>query len=220
MHHIFEDIFGEEILYAILSGPSFAREVIDGKPTAVTLASKSEGFAVDMRTLFSTPFFRVYSHSDVIGVEVGGALKNVIAIASGICSGLGLGHNAIASLITRGLVEMAKMGKVLGAEAYTFFGLSGMGDLVLTCTGDLSRNRRVGIALGYGKGLREALSEIGGVAEGVETVRAVVRLAERFNVEMPISSEVYKVLFEGKSPQKSISDLMGREAKFEFYWLK
>ncbi len=220
VHEILGDVLKDDLVYAVLSGPSFAKEVIEGKPTAVTLSSLNEDFAVSMRQLFTTSNFRVYSHHDVVGVEVAGALKNVIAIAAGICVGLGLGHNSIASLITRALVEITRFGKALGAESHTFFGLAGMGDLVLTCTGDLSRNRRVGVEIGRGKSLNYALRKLKGVAEGVETVRAVVEMAKELSVEMPISSEVYQVLFCGKKPADSIAALMGRETKFEFYWLE
>ncbi len=203
--------------YTVLSGPSFAKEVALGKPTAVTVASKDEKLAVMVRDTFSTSHFRVYSHTDVVGVEIAGALKNVMAIAAGICDGLGLGLNARASLINRGLVEMARFGTALGAEEKTFWGLAGMGDLVLTCTGDLSRNRRLGIEIGKGKSLEEVLSSTLSVVEGVETVKAVKGMAEKMGVEMPISLEVYRVLFEGKSPEKSVKDLLERELKFEFH---
>ncbi len=220
VHEILFEILEERLVYAVLSGPSFAVEVMEGKPTAVTVSSNNQEFAVSMRELFSASNFRVYSHDDVVGVEVAGALKNVIAIAAGICTGLGLGYNAIASLITRALVEIARFGEVLGAKSHTFFGLAGMGDLVLTCTGDLSRNRKVGIEIGKGKSLEGALRKLRGVAEGVETVRAVVEMSKELGVEMPISYEVYQVLFCGKRPYESIATLMGREAKFEFYWIK
>ncbi len=214
---IFADMGFEN--YAVLSGPSFAVEVAKGLPTAVTVASRREELAVAARDLFSFKTFRVYSHTDVVGVEVAGALKNVIAIASGICDGLGLGSNARASLINRGLVEIARFGVALGAELSTFMGLAGVGDLVLTCTGDLSRNRRLGLEIGRGKRLEEVLSSSRSVVEGVQTVRAVVSMAERLSVEMPISLEVYRVLFEGKSPAHSVRDLMRREPKFEFHWV-
>ncbi len=202
--------------YVVLSGPSFAKEVAQKKPTAVTVASEREELAVMARELFYTSYFRVYSHTDVVGVEMAGALKNVIAIAAGISDGLGLGNNARASLINRGLMEMARLGRAMGARLETFWGLSGMGDLVLTCTGDLSRNRRLGMMIGKGMRLGEALKSLEGVAEGVETSRAVMSIARELKVEMPICTEVYRVLFEAKSPLDSVKDLLGREPKFEF----
>ena len=202
--------------YAVLSGPSFALEVAHGKPTAVTVAAEDEKLAKRAMSLFNSDAFRVYAHTDVVGVEIAGALKNVMAIASGISDGLGLGLNARASLINRGLVEMARLGVALGAQLQTFWGLAGMGDLVLTCTGDLSRNRRLGLRIGKGERLEEILASTREVVEGVETVRAVVAIARDLGVEMPISFEVYSILFEGKDPLKSVKDLLNREPKFEF----
>ncbi|RME63149.1 MAG: NAD(P)-dependent glycerol-3-phosphate dehydrogenase, partial [Nitrospirae bacterium] len=181
---------------AVLSGPSFAKEVAKGLPTAVTLAVEDPAVGLLLQEVFNTSTFRVYTHTDIIGVELGGALKNVIAIAAGIADGLGLGYNARAGLITRGLAEIVRLGVAMGAEPVTFSGLSGIGDLVLTCTGALSRNYTVGYKLGQGRKLREILSEMKEVAEGVETTASAKALAEKHGVEMPIVQEVYRVLYE------------------------
>jgi glycerol-3-phosphate dehydrogenase (NAD(P)+) len=201
--------------YAALSGPSFAREVARHVPTAVTVAATSKEVAVEVQCLFATPFFRVYSSTDVIGVELGGALKNIVALAAGIIDGLGLGHNTRAALITRGLAEMSRLGTTLGAEPLTFLGLSGVGDLVLTCTGELSRNRTVGFQLGQGRKLEEILGEMRMVAEGVKTTRSVYHLARRQNVELPICEEMYRILYENRSPREAVATLMQRDLKHE-----
>ncbi len=195
---------------AALSGPTFAREVYERQPTAAAVASASADVARAAQMALAAPHFRVYTNDDVIGVELGGALKNVIAIAAGILDGLGLGHNARAALITRGLAEITRLGVALGARAETFAGLAGVGDLVLTATGHLSRNRSLGVELGKGRTLDEVLAKRLSVAEGVETARAAVALAEGAKVELPISREVARVLFEGKSPKQAIGDLMER----------
>lgn len=213
---IFTELFGDEIRQAALSGPSFAKEVAKGAPTAVTLATANEDEAGRLQKLFNSPYFRVYTNQDIMGVEIGGALKNVMAIAAGISDGLGLGHSARAALITRSLAEMTRLGVALGADARTFSGLSGLGDLVLTCTGELSRNRTVGFKLGSGMKLKEILESMKMVAEGVATSRSAYRLAERTGVEMPIVTEVYKVLYRGKSPARAVSNLMSRSLKVEF----
>lgn len=200
---------------AFLSGPSFALEVAQQKPTAVTVASRSEESAAHAQQLFQAPHFRVYTTDDVTGVELGGALKNVIAVAAGMATGLGLGHNALAALITRGLAEISRLGAALGADPITFAGLAGMGDLILTCTGDLSRNRSVGVELGRGRTLREILAEMNMVAEGVDTARAARALALRMEIEMPIVEEVYSVLFEDRPAREAVSNLMLREPKPE-----
>lgn len=200
---------------AVLSGPSFAIEVCTGRPTAVLLAGEDVELVRRLQALVMTPFFRVYAGTDLIGVQLGGALKNVIALAAGVVEGLGLGHNARAALITRGLAEMIRLGTVMGADPRTFYGLSGMGDLVLTCTGPLSRNYTVGLRLGKGDKLQEILKETHAVAEGVRTSRAALGLAVRFGVEMPIVREVCAVLFEVKPPQRAVTDLMERAAKDE-----
>lgn len=201
--------------YAALSGPSFAREVARQVPTAVTVAATSKEVAVEVQRLFATPLFRVYSSTDVIGVELGGALKNIIALAAGIIDGLGLGHNTRAALITRGLAEISRLGTTLGARPLTFLGLSGVGDLVLTCTGELSRNRAVGFQLGQGKKLKEILAEMRMVAEGVKTTRSVYHLARKQGVELPICEQMYHILYEGRSPRAAVATLMQRDLKHE-----
>jgi glycerol-3-phosphate dehydrogenase (NAD(P)+) len=200
-----------------LSGPSFALEVAQEHPTAVTIASHNAEAAAEAQQLFQTPYFRCYTSTDVVGVEIGGALKNVIAVAAGMAVGLGLGHNATAALITRGLAEMARLGMRLGANPLTLSGLAGMGDLILTCTGALSRNRHVGIELGRGRALEEVLAEMTMVAEGVETTRAAHELAMRADIEMPIVAEVHAVLFEGRTAASALENLMLREPKPELW---
>ncbi len=201
---------------AALSGPSFAREVAEGKPTAVTVASTDQALAARVQKEFSDPRFRIYVNDDLIGVELGGALKNVIAIAAGVCYGLGTGHNSVAALITRGLVEITRLAVACGAEPQTMSGLAGMGDLVLTCTGGLSRNRSVGAALGEGKRLEEIMSGMHGtVAEGVLTTNAAIGLAKKYGVEMPITEQMYAILHDGKSAHDAIRELMTRPGKAE-----
>lgn len=198
-----------------MSGPSFAREIADGKPSAVTLACEIESYAISVQQSISTPWFRCYTHTDVVGTEFGGALKNVVAIAVGICDGLGLGQNARAGLMTRGLREITRLAVKLGADPLTFLGLAGMGDLVLTCTGDLSRNRRVGLELGRGRELSEILADTKQVAEGVRTTHAACALADLHEVEMPICQGV-RLLLEGKlKPGGAIDYLMGRQLRNE-----
>ncbi len=197
-----------------LSGPTFAREVYEGQPTACAAAGEAEP-ACRAQTAMSTSGFRVYTNDDVIGVELGGALKNVIAIAAGILEGLGLGNNPRAALITRGLAEITRLGVAMGAQPLTFAGLAGMGDLVLTACGPLSRNRSLGMALGQGKTLEEIMAGRHSVAEGVGTAKAAVELGRRVGVELPIASEVSRVLFEGKSPRAAIGNLMERALKSE-----
>lgn len=198
-----------------LSGPSFAVEVAQEHPTAVAVASRSHDAAEQTQQLFQTDYFRVYTNPDVRGVELGGALKNVIALAAGMADGLGLGHNTRAALITRGLAEMARLGTALGASPLTFAGLAGMGDLILTCTGGLSRNRTVGVRLGKGERLSAILGDMKMVAEGVDTSRAAYDLSLREGIEMPIVSEVYAVLFEDKPAAEAVRALMVREPKPE-----
>jgi glycerol-3-phosphate dehydrogenase (NAD(P)+) len=198
-----------------LSGPSFALEVARRMPTAVAMASHHEESALRAQQLFQAPFFRVYTNPDVIGVELGGALKNVIAIAAGMATGLQLGHNALAALITRGLAEIARLGIARGANPLTFSGLAGMGDLILTCTGELSRNRSVGVALGQGKSIEEILGGMYMVAEGVETTRAAHALARQAGIEMPIVAEMHGVLFEARTPREALENLMLRGPKPE-----
>jgi glycerol-3-phosphate dehydrogenase (NAD(P)+) len=201
---------------AALSGPSFAKEVAAGKPAAVTVASGDLDLAARVQREFSDPGFRIYLNDDVTGVELGGALKNVIAIAAGVCSGLGIGDNAVAALITRGLAEITRLAVACGARPQTLAGLAGMGDLVLTCTGNLSRNRSVGEALGQGKRLKEIIAGMHGmVAEGVLTTSAALGLAARHGVEMPITEQMQSILHDGKSPHDAIRELMTRPGKAE-----
>jgi len=199
-----------------LSGPSFAREVARGDPTAVTVASSDGELARIVQQACNDSRFRVYTNDDVIGVELGGALKNIIAIAAGVCAGLGLGHNSVAALITRGLAEMARLVIACGGRLDTMAGLAGLGDLVLTCTGELSRNRSVGVELGKGRRLTDIIAGMhGAVAEGVFTTRAAVGLARTKRVEMPITEQMYEILENGKAPQQAIEELMTRAAKRE-----
>lgn len=198
-----------------LSGPSFAREVSQGMPTAVVAAARDLRVAERIQTEFSTDKFRVYTHDDIVGVELGGAMKNVIALAAGVADGLGFGHNTRAALITRGLAEMTRMGLQLGGRAETFAGLAGMGDLVLTCTGDLSRNRTVGIELGKGRSLEEILAGMQMVAEGVKTSLSAYQLAQKLGVEMPIIEQIYLILYQHKDPRQAVTDLMMRDLKAE-----
>ncbi|MDD2319280.1 MAG: NAD(P)-dependent glycerol-3-phosphate dehydrogenase [Geobacteraceae bacterium] len=201
--------------FSVLSGPSFAREVALEMPTAVVAASPVASIAQRVQETFSTPWFRVYTNSDMVGVELGGSIKNVIAIAAGISDGLGLGYNPRAALITRGLAEIARLGLAMGGQSATFAGLAGMGDLVLTCTGDLSRNRTVGMQLGEGKKLAEILAGMRMVAEGVKTTESAYHLAQKLGVEMPITEQVYRVLYEDKPPRQAVMDLMTRGLKAE-----
>jgi glycerol-3-phosphate dehydrogenase (NAD(P)+) len=201
---------------AVLSGPSFAFEVLKRQPTAVVVAAQEEAVAERVQRAFATPHFRVYRATDIVGIELGGAVKNVIAIATGLCDGLGFGHNARAALITRGLAEMSRLGAALGADPLTFMGLAGMGDLVLTCTGDLSRNRTVGIRLASGMTLEEVTASLGGqVAEGVKTCASTRELARRIGVDMPIVEAIWRILYDGKDPRGTVSVLMGRPLKAE-----
>lgn len=199
-----------------LSGPSFAKEVARGDPTAVTMASADSELARAVQHAFNSSRFRVYTNDDVIGVELGGALKNIIAIAAGVCDGLELGHNSVAALITRGLAEIARLVVACGGRLDTMAGLAGLGDLVLTCTGDLSRNRSVGVELGKGRKLPDIIAAMhGAVAEGVFTTKAAVGLARKKNVEMPITEQMFAILEQGKAPQQAIEDLMTRAARSE-----
>lgn len=217
MSGIWKDILPSEALVNLLciSGPSFAREVIKRIPTAITVAGDQMQIAQEVQQVFSTPYFRVYTSLDRIGVELAGALKNVIALAAGACDGLGFGHNTRAALITRGLAEITRLGVRMGAHPLTFSGLSGIGDLLLTCTGDLSRNRTVGMQLGQGRKLADILAEMRMVAEGVKTARSVHALAHRMEVDMPICEQIYKVLYEDKDPVEAVRDLMDRDLKHE-----
>jgi glycerol-3-phosphate dehydrogenase (NAD(P)+) len=200
---------------AVISGPSFAREVARKAPTVITAASRSLATAEKVQHVFATSYFRVYTNQDMIGVELGGAVKNVIAIAAGVIDGLGLGLNTRAALITRGLVEIQRLGKRLGADQRTLAGIAGVGDLILTCTGDLSRNHTVGKKIGEGLKLDEILSEMRMVAEGVKTAKSVYNLSRKVDVEMPICRQMYHILYEEASPQEAVYRLMTRDLKQE-----
>ncbi len=213
MREVFSARFEPKI--AVLSGPTFAREVARGEPAAVVIASADLELCAAIQAEFSGPTLRLYRTHDVTGVELGAALKNVIAIGAGICHGLGLGNNSIAALVTRGLAEITRLAVAMGAESRTLAGLSGLGDLVLTCTGDLSRNRTVGIELARGRSLRDIVSSMTMIAEGVETTAAAVDLARRFQVDMPITSQMGKLLGGEQTPREAIRDLMERSLKSE-----
>ncbi len=213
-HQIFREVLGARP-GAVLSGPTFAREVGAGLPTAMTIASADGAFAKELALSLSGPSFRAYTQTDIVGVEVGGAVKNVIAIGSGIADGMGYGANTRVALITRGLAEMMRLGVKLGALRETFMGLAGLGDLVLTCTDDQSRNRRFGIALGRGESSASAQSSIHQVVEGVPAARAVCEVAQRLKVDMPICREVYGIMYENKPVRAAVQALMGREVRSE-----
>jgi len=200
---------------AALSGPTFAREVAAGEPTAVVIASEDEDAARTIQAAFSGPTFRLYTNSDVVGVEVGAALKNSIAIGAGICRGLGLGSNAVAALVTRGLAEITRLAIAMGGKPLTLAGLAGLGDLVLTCTGDLSRNRSLGLELAHGRTLEDVVNSTSMVAEGIQTTYGAVDLAKKYHVEMPIVAQMYAILHEKKAPREGIRDLMERSLKPE-----
>ncbi|MBT8085476.1 MAG: NAD(P)-dependent glycerol-3-phosphate dehydrogenase [Woeseia sp.] len=214
-HQVVAEVLGDELPLAVLSGPTFAREVGDGLPTAMSIAANSPDFAAELAGALSDETFRAYTSSDIIGVEVGGAVKNVLAIGAGISDGLGFGANTRIAMINRGLVEMTRLGVALGARQETFMGLAGMGDLVLTCTDNLSRNRRMGLLLAAGKSIDEAQHEIQQVVEGVLAAKAVKQVAEKLNVEMPICLEVYGVLHEGRPAAEAVRTLMSRSLKTE-----
>lgn len=214
-HQIVGEMLGPDAVYGALSGPSFAEEVASGQPTAVALAANRPEFARTMARELHSKHLRIYANEDLVGVEVGGAVKNVLAIATGVCDGLGLGLNTRAALITRGLAEIARLGQALGAKRETFMGLAGLGDLLLTCTGDLSRNRRVGLGLAEGKSLQQVLDTLGHVAEGVYTAREVDQLARRLGVEMPIASAVAALLDGRLAASQAVEQLMGRDPREE-----
>ena len=215
-HQLIAELLPTHTQTGVLSGPSFAQEVAQGYPTALTLAANDSELAQHLAETLSAQRLRIYAHGDVIGVELGGALKNVMAIAAGICDGLKLGHNARAALITRGLAEMTRLGIELGGRFETFMGLSGLGDLILTTTGDLSRNRQVGLRLARGQTLDTILAELGHVAEGVTTAREVAILASELGVDMPISRAVCQMLFEGLPAAEAVDALLNRDIKAEF----
>jgi glycerol-3-phosphate dehydrogenase (NAD(P)+) len=217
MSELFSEVLGDDAAAdcVVLSGPSFAEELVRGLPTACAAASCSEVNRHEVQRLFQNDHFRVYTLGDVVGTELGGSLKNVIALAAGISDGLRLGNNARAALITRGLAEISRLATRLGAEEHTLAGLAGIGDLILTCTGDLSRNRTVGLAIGAGRSLDEVLAGMHNVVEGIRTTKAAVELADRYDVEMPIASAVYSILYEGVAPAQALTNLMARDPKPE-----
>ena len=216
LHEVAAEILGEHVPLAVVTGPSFAKEVAQGLPTAVTVHSDDEDFAQRVAEALHGPAFRAYTGSDMLGAELGGAMKNVLAVATGVADGMALGLNARAGLITRGLNEMLRLNVALGGRAETLMGLAGLGDLVLTCTGDLSRNRRLGLALGRGQSLAEAVAQIGQVVESVQTVDEVMRLANRHGIELPISELVQKVLHEDITPREGLKIILAREQKPEY----
>ena len=215
-HQLVAELLPAHTHTGVLSGPSFAQEVAQGYPTALTLASHDTALAQRLAEALSGQRLRIYAHDDVVGVEVGGALKNVMAIAAGICDGLQLGHNARAALITRGLAEITRLGGRFGGRFETFMGLSGLGDLILTTTGDLSRNRQVGLRIARGQTLDTILGELGHVAEGVTTAREAAALANELGIDMPITQAVYQTLFEGMPAAQAVNTLLNREIKAEF----
>lgn len=214
-HQVVAEELGPQALCGALSGPSFAEEVARGLPAAVTLAANVSDFGHRTALALHSPHFRIYANDDLPGVEVGGGVKNIMAIATGVCDGLGLGLNARAALITRGLAEIARFGVALGGHPQTFMGLAGMGDLILTCTGDLSRNRRVGLALGAGKTLPQILRDLGHVAEGVSTTREVARLATQLGIDMPITHAVDAILYQDEPAAAAVEKLLSRDPKIE-----
>jgi len=214
-HQVARDVLGPDVPIAVLSGPTFAKEVGRGLPTAIACASPDPNFAFELARSITTPNLRAYTQPDIIGVEVGGAVKNVIAIAAGASDGMGFGANARVFLITRGLAEMVRLGTALGAQRDTFMGLTGLGDLVLTCTDDQSRNRRFGLAVAGGKSVEDAVREIGQVVEGYHAARAVRKVAEELGVDMPISEHVYRVIYEGMDIRSVVEALMSRAISSE-----
>ena len=214
-HQVAAEVLGPDRPMAVLSGPTFAKEVGVGLPTAMTIAANNGDFADALAVGISDDKFRAYTSDDLVGVEVGGAVKNVLAIGAGMSDGLGFGANTRVALITRGLVEMTRLGVALGASKETFMGLAGMGDLVLTCTDNLSRNRRMGLALATGMTVEEAKEEIQQVVEGVMAAAAVREVAQQLDIEMPICEQVYRILYEGASPREAVENLMGRKLKPE-----
>ena len=219
-HKIIKDSLNTACKIATISGPTFAKEVANKVPSALLAASESENTTKIIQEIFSSKKMKVFTSTDIMGVEMGGALKNVIAIATGICDGLNLGSNTRAALVTRGLVEIARIGTKMGAKPETFYGLSGLGDLVLTCTGDLSRNRQLGVQLGQGNSLNEITKNMRMIAEGITTVKSAYQLIEKLNIQASVIEETYKVLHEAKTPQKALNDLMELEISKEFSGIK
>lgn len=214
-HEVVAEVLGADRPVAVLSGPTFAKEVGENLPTAMTVAANDETFARELAVALSGDNFRAYTSDDMVGVEVGGAVKNVLAIGAGLSDGLGFGANSRIALITRGLVEMTRLGVALGAKRETLMGLAGMGDLVLTCTDNLSRNRRMGLAIARGQSITEAQDDIQQVVEGVVAAKAVHQVADSLGVEMPISRQIYRILYEGAPPRDAVRALMGRALKQE-----
>ncbi|MDO5562160.1 MAG: NAD(P)H-dependent glycerol-3-phosphate dehydrogenase, partial [Synergistaceae bacterium] len=214
LHEIHREII-PDYKYSVLSGPSFAAEVLAGKPTVVSIASNVEGEAENWQRIISGNNFRIYTSADIVGLEVGGSTKNIYAVAAGICKAMDLGNNAQAALTCRGLAEIMRFGQKMGASPLTLSGLAGVGDLVLTCNSTLSRNFRLGLAVGAGKSLEEAAAELGQVAEGAFTARAVVENSKKFAVDMPLADGVYRILYEGQSPDKILEELFARPLKAE-----
>jgi len=216
LHEVAHDVLGKKIEVCIISGPTFAMEVAKGLPTAITVASNNLKFANNFANYLSNEHFRAYTSDDIIGVEVGGAVKNVMAIAAGIADGLGFGANTRAALITRALVEISRLGKELGGKPETFMGMAGLGDLILTCTDNQSRNRRVGLGLANNKSIEEIKTELGQVAEGISTTQKIYELSKKRGIEMPIVEQVYFVLYENKTPVQAVHELLARNAGSEF----
>ncbi len=216
LHQVAEEILDKDIPYGLVSGPTFALEVARGLPTAMTVAATTAELSRSTARAFQSDNFRVYTSNDILGVELGGAIKNVLAIAAGISDGLGFGANARAAIITRGLAEIIRLGKSMGAKAETMMGLAGLGDLVLTCTDDQSRNRRLGLALGKGQNTEDALKEIGQAVEGAKSSSCIELLAQRANVEMPICSEVHRIVHENLDPKIAVKELLSRHIRSEF----
>lgn len=215
LHQIAEEQLGESTPLAVLSGPTFAMELARAMPTAITLASNDESFASDMAGRLVNTMFRVYLSDDLVGVQLGGALKNIIAVGAGIADGMGFGANARTALITRGLAEIQRLGLKLGGKAETFHGMAGLGDLVLTCTDDQSRNRRFGLALGGGADVETAIKQIGQVVEGAKNAHQATLLADKYQVDMPISRAIYRIVHEGADPEQQAYELLGRDLKAE-----
>lgn len=215
MSQLIHQILGKNIPLAVLSGPTIASQVALGIPSTAVIASHNLALAKQLQKIFNSSSFRIYTNSDMIGVELGGSIKNIIAIACGICDGLGLGTNTKSAILCRGLAEMARLGEALGAQKHTFFGLSGLGDLATTCFSPESRNRHVGEQLGRGKRIRQILASTDSVAEGVPTAKAIYQLGKKYNVSMPITNEVFKILYQKKSPRNVAKDLMTRKLKSE-----
>ena len=215
LHEVAREIVGNTIPLAVLSGPSFAKEVATNLPTAVTIATANAQFAKDLTERFHNNTFRIYTSTDLIGVQIGGAIKNILAIAAGISDGLGMGSSARAALLTRGLAEMMRLGLVMGGHQETLMGLSGLGDLILTSTDNQSRNRRCGLLISQGKSIQDAVTEIGQVVEGIPTTAEVYRLSQLFHIELPITEQVYGVLYNNVSPEKTVQQLLARVPKME-----